>query len=146
MPNDLFPKFWKALYWKLRITRLRSSFQQSPKKSQTAVKGRAILSSATMYLGDSEVFRTSIAEPKRRRIEWEYVRHMSAYMALWKTAQTLIFDLPNQKTVNLTGTYNTTSIVTYSTMSNTQTATSNPGPADIIILISSQMGVNASSP
>lgn len=101
---------------------------------------------AIMYLGDNEVFRTSTAEPTRNGIEWEYEKDMSAYMALWKTSQKLIFDLPNQTTSNLTGVYHTTLTATYLTIPSTQSANPNPRPADMIIPISSRMGNNASSP
>lgn len=109
-------------------------------------KGEQFDRLAIMYLGDNEVFRTSTAEPTRNGIEWEYEKDMSAYMALWKTAQKLIFDLPNQTTANLTGTYNTTLMATYLTVPDTQTTNPGPGPADMIIPISSRMGINASSP
>ncbi|KAE9382175.1 hypothetical protein N431DRAFT_320852 [Stipitochalara longipes BDJ] len=95
---------------------------------------------ALMYFGDTEVFRTSTAEPKKSGIVWEYVKDMSHYMYFWKSPQVLIFDLPNQVTTNLTGSYNTTLTATF------LNAKESINAADMILPISARMGLNASMP
>lgn len=51
---------------------------------------------AIMYLGDTEVWRTSTAEPTTPPgIRWTYLKDMTQFLALWKQPQTLIFDLGN---------------------------------------------------
>ncbi|KAH6670456.1 peptide N-acetyl-beta-D-glucosaminyl asparaginase amidase A-domain-containing protein [Halenospora varia] len=98
---------------------------------------------AIMYFGDSEVFRTSTAEPRKNGIIWTYEKDMSEYMYFWKSPQKVIFDLPNQTTANLTGTFNTTLTATFFS------APSSPlpqnTPADLILPISLQTGSNSSS-
>ncbi|KAF4633252.1 hypothetical protein G7Y89_g4880 [Cudoniella acicularis] len=98
---------------------------------------------ALMYFGDSEVFRTSTAEPRRNGIVWTYEKDMSEYMYFWKSSQKIIFDLPNQTNVNLTGTYNTTLTARFFTAPTTSQS-QNP-PADVILPISLLTGSNSSS-
>ena len=50
---------------------------------------------ALMYFNDTEVWRTSTAEPTQNGIEWTYVKDMSHYLYFWKSPQKLIFDLGN---------------------------------------------------
>ena len=50
-------------------------------------KGRQYDRLALMYLGDTEVFRTSTAEPTKNGIVWTYIKDMSPYNALWKRPQ-----------------------------------------------------------
>ncbi|CAG8981201.1 hypothetical protein HYALB_00013646 [Hymenoscyphus albidus] len=88
---------------------------------------------AIMYFGASEVFRTSTEEPKRDGIVWTYVKDMSEYMYFWKSPQTLIFDLPNQTNVNLTGVFNTTLTATFLKLPNLSSQTP---PATLILPIS----------
>ncbi|PBP18391.1 asparagine amidase a, partial [Diplocarpon rosae] len=95
---------------------------------------------AIMYLGDTEVFRTSTAEPRQAGISWTYVKDMSHLMAMWKSPQKIIFDLPNQTTVNLTGTYATTMTATFF---NAQQAVN---AANVILPLSARRGVDASQP
>ncbi|KAF8852055.1 hypothetical protein BDZ45DRAFT_750058 [Acephala macrosclerotiorum] len=95
---------------------------------------------AIMYFGDTEAFRTSTAEPKRRGITWEYVKDMSHMMYFWKSPQKVIFDLPNLTTVNLTGVYNTTLTATFFA------AKQAVSPASMVIPISTRLGINASQP
>ncbi|KAJ5670259.1 uncharacterized protein N7477_005622 [Penicillium maclennaniae] len=77
---------------------------------------------ALMYLGDTEVFRTSTAEPTSAGIVWTYVKEMSQYNALWKNKQKLIFDLGNIVNSQYTGEYNTTLTAHFSYEGNTKTA------------------------
>lgn len=49
-----------------------------------------------MFLNDTEVWRTSTAEPKPAPgIVWSYIKDMTQYLSLWKSSQKLIFDLGN---------------------------------------------------
>jgi hypothetical protein len=93
-----------------------------------------------MYLDDIEVFRTSTAEPTANGIIWSYTKDMSAYLALFKTAHKIIFDLGNIIDDTYTGSWNTTLTATFFVAENTIQ------PADIILPISSQKsGTNQSS-
>ncbi|KAJ6113697.1 hypothetical protein N7523_007014 [Penicillium sp. IBT 18751x] len=93
---------------------------------------------ALMYLGDTEVFRTSTAEPTSTGIVWTYVKEMSQYNALWKNKQKLIFDLGNIVNSQYTGEYNTTLTAHFSYEGNTKTA-------DYIFPISSKGSASNSS-
>ncbi|KAJ3945151.1 uncharacterized protein N0V96_005176 [Colletotrichum fioriniae] len=58
--------------------------------------GRQLDRLALLYLGDTEVWRTSTAEPRAAPgITWTYWKDMTPYLSLWKTPQKIIFDLPN---------------------------------------------------
>ncbi|KAJ5142042.1 hypothetical protein N7526_003037 [Penicillium atrosanguineum] len=93
---------------------------------------------ALMYLGDTEVFRTSTAEPTSTGIVWTYVKEMSQYNALWKNKQKLIFDLGNIVNSEYTGDYNTTLKAHFSYEGNVKTA-------DYILPISSKGSASNSS-
>jgi hypothetical protein len=94
--------------------------------------GRQFDRLALMYLGDTEVFRTSTAEPTVNGIRWTYVKDMSNYLALFKESQKLIFDLGNLIDDTYTAPFNTTLTATFFTIDNTV------APADSIIPISSR--------
>lgn len=68
-----------------------------------------------MCLGDSEVFRTSTADG----IVWSYIKDVTAYNALWKEPQKLIFDLGNTVTDVYIGLFNMTLTATFSRQGNT---------------------------
>ncbi|KAK0108861.1 hypothetical protein ONS96_002700 [Cadophora gregata f. sp. sojae] len=95
---------------------------------------------ATMHMGDTEVFRTSTAEPRRSGIVWTYMKDMSHFMSLWKTSQLIIFDLPNLTNVNLTGTYITSLTATFFSASESVDA------ANIILPLSAKRGISESQP
>ena len=95
-------------------------------------EGRQFDRLGLMYLGDSEVFRTSTAEPTADGIIWSYIKDMSAYNALWKKPQKLIFDLGNTVTDVYTGSFNVTLTATFSQQG------SNVKTADVILPISAQ--------
>jgi hypothetical protein len=97
-------------------------------------KGRQFDRLALMYFNDTEVWRTSTAEPTTAGIRWEYVKDMSEYLSLWKQPQKLIFDLGNLIDSTYTGKYNTTLTATFFTSQDTVT------PADLIIPISKRLG------
>ncbi|OOF96934.1 hypothetical protein ASPCADRAFT_45444 [Aspergillus carbonarius ITEM 5010] len=94
---------------------------------------------ALMYLGDTEVFRTSTAEPSTDGIIWTYIKDMSQFNVLWKEKQKLIFDLGNIITDVYTGSYNTTLTAYFSYEGNVKTP-------DVILPISARKSAqNASS-
>lgn len=61
-----------------------------------------------MYLNDTEVFRTSTAEPTIDGIIWTYTKDVSSYLSLWTSPQKIIFDLGNLVDDTYTGLFNTT--------------------------------------
>ncbi|PWY76181.1 hypothetical protein BO70DRAFT_90544 [Aspergillus heteromorphus CBS 117.55] len=92
-----------------------------------------------MYLGDTEVFRTSTAEPTSNGIIWTYVKDMSQFNVLWKEKQKLIFDLGNIVTDVYTGSYNTTLTAYFSYEGNVKT------PDAILPISARKSAQNASS-
>ncbi|KAI0015113.1 peptide N-acetyl-beta-D-glucosaminyl asparaginase amidase A-domain-containing protein [Xylariomycetidae sp. FL0641] len=103
----------------------------------TLVKGRQYDRTGTMYLGDTEVWRTSTAEPTSYGIRWEWLKDMTAYASLWKSPQTIIFDLENIVDDTYTGILNTTLTATFF---KSPVALGDPPPADMIIPISQRLG------
>jgi hypothetical protein len=87
-----------------------------------------------MYFGDSEVWRTSTAEPTTNGIRWEYIKDMSEFMYFWNSPQKLIFDLGNLIDSTYTGAFNTTLTATFFTSQETVE------PAALIIPISARNG------
>ncbi|PYH94433.1 hypothetical protein BO71DRAFT_419349 [Aspergillus ellipticus CBS 707.79] len=94
---------------------------------------------ALMYLGDTEVFRTSTAEPTTNGIIWTYIKDMSQFNVLWKERQKLIFDLGNIITDVYTGSYNTTLTAYFSYEGNVRT------PDAILPISARKSAQNASS-
>lgn len=99
-----------------------------------AVKGRQFDRLALMYLGDTEVWRTSTAEPTTAGIEYTYIKDMTEYLYFWNSPQTLIFDLGNIVDSTYTGIINTTLTATFFTSQETVE------PASLIIPISARLG------
>jgi hypothetical protein len=97
-------------------------------------KGRQFDRLAIMYFGDSEVWRTSTAEPTTNGIRWEYIKDMSEFMYFWNSPQKLIFDLGNLIDSTYTGAFNTTLTATFFTSQETVE------PAALIIPISARNG------
>lgn len=97
-------------------------------------KGRQFDRLALMYFNDTEVWRTSTAEPTVNGIRWEYIKDMSEFLYIWKSPQTLIFDLGNLVDDTYTGLFNTTLTATFFTSQDTVE------PADLIIPISARHG------
>jgi hypothetical protein len=91
-----------------------------------------------MYLGDTEVFRTSTAEPTSTGIVWTYIKEMSQYNALWKQPQKLIFDLGNIVNDVYTGSFNATLTAHFSNEGNARAA-------DYILPISGKKSASNSS-
>ena len=85
-----------------------------------------------MYFNDTEVFRTSTAEPTTTGIEWTYVKDMSNYLVLFKEPQKIIFDLGNLIDSTYTASFNTTLTATFFVEDGTT------APADVILPISTR--------
>lgn len=92
-----------------------------------------------MYFGDTEIFRTSTAEPTQYGIIWTYVKDMSNYLALFTSPQKIIFDLGNIVDDTYTGFWNTTLTATFFT------AEDSLEPADLILAISAHRSANGES-
>lgn len=91
-----------------------------------------------MYFNDTEVWRTSTAEPTSHPgIRWTYLKDMTEYFALWNAPQKLIFDLGNLVTDVYTGTFNTTLTATFFLDDDVAVATA--PPADLILPISKRL-------
>ncbi|KAI1121693.1 peptide N-acetyl-beta-D-glucosaminyl asparaginase amidase A-domain-containing protein [Nemania abortiva] len=109
----------------------------------TVVQGRQFDRTGVMYLGDAEVWRTSTAEPTSYGIRWEWLKDMTAFTALWKQPQTLIFDLENIVDSTYTGLLNTTLTATFFKAPAAKTKPKGVSafpPADLIIPISQRLG------
>ncbi|KAF2142495.1 uncharacterized protein K452DRAFT_286909 [Aplosporella prunicola CBS 121167] len=63
---------------------------------------------ALMYFGDTEIFRTSTAEPTPNGIIWTYTKDMSAYLSLFRENQKIIFDMGNIVNDQYTASFNAT--------------------------------------
>ncbi|KAB8670395.1 hypothetical protein FH972_026308 [Carpinus fangiana] len=96
--------------------------------------GRQFDRLAVAYFGDTELWRTSTAEPTKDGIIWTYVKDMTSYLSLFKEKQTLIFDLGNIINDIYTGPFNTTLQATFFTADDTVQ------PADKIVPISARLG------
>lgn len=91
---------------------------------------------ALMYLNDTEVWRTSTAEPTAHPgIRWTYLKDMTEYLSLWKSQEKIIFDLGNLITDVYTGSFNTTLTATFF---NDEVDVATATPADLIIPISAR--------
>lgn len=108
----------------------------------TAVsEGRQYDRLALMYFNDTEVWRTSTAEPTTAPgIRWTYLKDMTEYLALWNEPQKLIFDLGNLITDVYTGTFNTTLTATFFLDDDVAVATA--PPADLVIPISKRLSAS----
>ncbi|KAI0164527.1 peptide N-acetyl-beta-D-glucosaminyl asparaginase amidase A-domain-containing protein [Hypoxylon sp. FL1284] len=101
-------------------------------------QGRQFDRIALMYFGDTEVWRTSTAEPTLPPgIRWTFIKDMTQYMYFWKSPQKLIFDLGNLIDDKYTGSFNTTLTATFFT-ARVEAATA--PPADLIVPISARKG------
>jgi hypothetical protein len=96
--------------------------------------GRQFDRLALMYIGDTEVWRTSTAEPVLSPgIHWTYMKDMTEYLYFWKSPQKIIFDLGNLVNDKYTASFNTTLTATFF---QDDVATSAAPPSDLIIPIS----------
>ncbi|PKS05827.1 hypothetical protein jhhlp_007656 [Lomentospora prolificans] len=104
---------------------------------------------AIMYLGDTEVFRTSTAEPFTDTdlggAIWTYWKDMTQYTYFWKQPQKIIFDLGNIVDETYTSPFNTVLTATFFTADEdvadeAEGGAAKFGPADLIIPISAHKG------
>ncbi len=108
-------------------------------------QGRQFDRLALMYLNDTEVWRTSTAEPVNPPgIRWVYLKDMTHYLALWKTPQRVIFDLGNLQNDKYTASFNATLTATFfqsdgGAAAAPETNSGSPlGPSDVVIPISAR--------
>ena len=78
-----------------------------------SVAGRQYDRLAGVWIGGSEVFRTSTPEPDPAGISWHVDQDISAFTPLLRTPQPLVVDLGNVVNDTYTGTYHMTMTVTY---------------------------------
>ncbi|KAM0287509.1 hypothetical protein ACHAQH_000463 [Verticillium albo-atrum] len=104
--------------------------------------GRQFDRLALMFLNDTEVWRTSTAEPKPTPgIVWTHWKDMTEYLSLWKSPQTIVFDLGNLVDEKYTGSFNCTLTATF--FKSAASRLNNDGPsADLIIPISAKRGTS----
>ncbi|KAK0670563.1 putative peptide-N4-(N-acetyl-beta-glucosaminyl)asparagine amidase A [Cercophora samala] len=103
---------------------------------------------AVMYFGDTEVWRTSTAQPTAPPgISWIYLKDMTQYMYFWKRPQKIIFDLGNLINEKYTGIFNTTMTAIFYHDPNPLTANQaqQAPPSDLILPISARLS-SADSP
>jgi hypothetical protein len=99
-------------------------------------QGRQYDRLAFMYIGDTEVWRTSTAEPTSPPgIRWVYLKDMTPYLSLWRQPQKIIFDLGNLINDKYTGPFNTTLHLTFF---KADVTTSQTPPSDLIIPITAK--------
>lgn len=84
-------------------------------------------------LNDTEIWRTSTAEPTASGIVWTYIKDVTPYLSLWREPQRIIFDLGNL--VNDVYTAPFDAIMTLTLFNSIQQTNSLP-PADTILAIS----------
>ncbi|KAJ1327021.1 Peptide N-acetyl-beta-D-glucosaminyl asparaginase amidase A [Microdochium nivale] len=102
-----------------------------------SVRGRQFDRTGVMYLGDTEVWRTTTAQPTPDGIRWHWDKDMTHYLSLWRQPQKLIFDLENIVNDVYTGIFNTTMTATFF---KSEVQTGGHAPADMIIPISERTG------
>ncbi|KAF2266670.1 hypothetical protein CC78DRAFT_458814 [Lojkania enalia] len=91
---------------------------------------------ALMFFNDTEIFRTSTAEPTQNGIIWTYIKDMSHLLSMFKEPQKIIFDLGNLVDDTYTGSWNTTLTATFFTAEDTM------APADAIFPVSSRQSAS----
>ena len=112
------------------------TFNRVTMQFTVTTQGRQFDRLGLMYLGDTEVFRTSSSEPTPNGIVWTYIKEMEQFNALWKTEQKIIFDLPNVVNEKYTGPLSTVLTATFFTVPDS------PATADQIIPISASRSGN----
>lgn len=68
---------------------------------------------ALMFFNDTEIFRTSTAEPTQNGISWTYIKDMTTFLVLFQQRQKIIFDLGNLVDDTYTGSFYTTLTATF---------------------------------
>lgn len=92
-----------------------------------------------MFFNDTEIWRTSTAEPTQNGIIWTYVKDMSVFLPLFKEPQKIIFDLGNIVDDTYTGSWNTTLTATFF-----QVEDDTIDAVDVIIPVSARQSVTDS--
>jgi hypothetical protein len=134
----LLPRIFEPYYCTNRV--LGNYIPPSCKFNRVAMnftvtsRGRQFDRLALMYFNDTEVWRTSTAEPTTNGIRWEYIKDMTEYLYFWNSPQKLIFDLGNLIDSTYTGPFNTTLTATFFTSQDTVE------PASLIIPVSARKG------
>lgn len=94
-----------------------------------------------MFFGDTEVWRTSTAEPlPAPGVRSTYVKDMTEYLYLWNSQQDIIFDLGNVLNQDHDGYFNTTLAATF--FMEEDAVVGRNSPADLIIPISTRDGAS----
>ncbi|KAF2005004.1 hypothetical protein P154DRAFT_425593 [Amniculicola lignicola CBS 123094] len=101
--------------------------------------GRQFDRLAVMFFNDTEIWRTSTAEPTAKGIVWTYMKDMSNFLTLFNEPQKIIFDLGNLVDDTYTGSWYTSLTATF------WSAETNNSPADVIIPISAHGAASNSS-
>ncbi len=101
--------------------------------------GRQFDRLALMFFNDTEIFRTSTAEPTQHGIAWTYIKDMSNYLSLFQDPQKIIFDLGNLIDSTYTASWDTTLTATFFT------ADDEIDPADSIIPVSARKSAQDAS-
>lgn len=70
---------------------------------------------ALFYLGDTELWRTSTAEPTQCGISWTRRKDAPPFLSLWRRQQKVIFDLGNLVDERYTAAFNATLTATFFT-------------------------------
>lgn len=96
-------------------------------------RGRQFDRLALMYFGDTEVWRTSTAEPTTNGIRWTFLKDMTEFMYFWNSPQKIIFDLGNLVDDTYTGIWHTTLTATFFNVLDIVNH-----PADLIVPISAR--------
>ena len=100
--------------------------------------GRQFDRLAAMFLNDTEIWRTSTAEPTTNGIIWTYLKDVSNFLPLFRQPQKVIFDLGNIVDKTYTSPFNTTLTATFFSESGSQAA-------DLILPISAKKSAANSS-
>lgn len=88
-----------------------------------------------MYLGDTEIWRTSTAEPTEGGIIWTYRKDVTPFLSLWREPQKIIFDLGNIIDETYTAAFNTTLTATFFALEEDEGSET---PADLVIPLSAR--------
>ncbi|KAF2235149.1 hypothetical protein EV356DRAFT_445452 [Viridothelium virens] len=98
--------------------------------------GRQFDRLGTLYFGDTEIWRTSTAEPTSIGIRWTYLKDVTNYLTLFQQQQKIIFDLGNLINNIYTAPYNATLTASFFTAGD-----SDP-PADLIFPVSARQSAS----
>ncbi|EWC44252.1 hypothetical protein DRE_01078 [Drechslerella stenobrocha 248] len=101
-------------------------------------KGRQYDRLAFLFLNDTELWRTSTAEPTQNGIYFTYTKDLTHFSTLLSKSGTLILDLGNIVTDVLTGTFTVTLTAHYFNLE----VPSQHQPADVVLPVSKMQGSN----